>query len=215
MLVVRHKNNEGKMKKIDYKKELKHLYKPSPKKPEIVDVPEMNFLMVDGKGNPNTTQEFKNAVEALFSVSYTLKFIIKKGELAIDYGVMPLEGLWWVEDMSEFSIERKDKWLWTAMIMQPKTIEKELVAVAIETVKKKKNLPAISNLRFESFCEGKSAQIMHIGPFSEEGPTIEKLRKFIHENNCKLEGKHHEIYLSDIRKGDPKKWNTIIRQPIK
>ncbi|GAI38387.1 unnamed protein product, partial [marine sediment metagenome] len=212
---VRHKNDGEKMKKIDYKKELKHLYKPSPRKPEIVDVPKMNFLMIDGKGDPNTSQEFKNAIEALFSVSYTLKFMIKKGELAIDYGVMPLECLWWVEDMSKFSIERKDEWLWTLMIMQPALITKDSVVEAVEKVKEKKNLPAIIKLRFESFHEGKSAQIMHIGPFSEEGPTVEKIHNFIQENTYKLRDKHHEIYLSDIRKGDPKKWKTIIRQPIK
>ena len=202
------------MKKIDYKKELKYLYNPSPKKPEIVDVLKMNFLMIDGKGDPNTSQEFKNAVEALFSVSYTLKFMIKKGKLGIDYGVMPLEGLWWVRDMSKFSIEKKDEWLWTAMIMQPEMVAKELTIEAMKTVKKKKNLPAIGKLRFESFWEGKSAQIMHIGPFSEEGSTIEKLHNFIRENNYKLKDKHHEIYLSDIRRGDPKKWKTIIRQPM-
>lgn len=203
------------MKKIDYKKELKHLYNPSPKEPKIVDVPQMNFLMIDGKGNPNISQEYKNAIEALFSVSYTLKFMIKKGETSIDYGVMPLEGLWWVEDMSKFSVERKDEWLWTSMITQPELIRRELVIEAIEIVKKKGKLPAIDKLRFESFCEGKSAQIMHIGPFSEEGPTIEKLHNFIQEQNHALRDKHHEIYLSDIRKGDPKKWKTIIRQPIK
>ncbi len=202
------------MKKIDYKKELKYLYNPSPKKPEIVDVLKMNFLMIDGKGDPNTSQEFKNAVEALFSVSYTFKFMIKKGKPGIDYGVMPLEGLWWVRDMSKFSIEKKDEWLWTAMIMQPEMVAKELTIEAMKTVKKKKNLPAIGKLRFESFWEGKSAQIMHIGPFSEEGSTIEKLHNFIRENNYKLKDKHHEIYLSDIRRGDPKKWKTIIRQPM-
>jgi len=202
------------MKKIDYKKELKHLYSPSPKEPQIVDVPQMDFLMIDGKGNPNTSQEYKNAIEALFSVSYTLKFMIKKGKTAIDYGVMPLESLWWAEDASKFSVERKDEWLWTSMIMQPELIRKELVVEAIEAVKKKK-LPAIDKLRFESFRESKSAQIMHVGPFSEEGPTIEQLHKFIQEQNCTLRAKHHEIYLSDIRKGDPKKWKTIIRQPMK
>lgn len=203
------------MKKIDYKKELKHLYNPSPKEPKIVDVPQMNFLMIDGKGDPNTSQEYKNAIEALFSVSYALKFMIKKRKTAIDYGVLPLEGLWWAEDMSKFSVERKNEWLWTAMIMQPALIGKEFVAEAMEIVKKKKKLTTVDKLRFESFYEGKSAQIMHIGPFSEEGPTVEKLHDFIRGQNCTIRDKHHEIYLSDIRKGDPKKWNTIIRQPVK
>ena len=203
------------MKKIDYKKELKHLYKPSAKKVEFVDVPEMNFLMIDGKGNPNTSKEFSNAVEALFSLSYTIKFMIKKGEKQIDYGVLPLEGLWWADDMNKFSTENKDEWKWTVMIMQPEFITESIVKEAIQKVKVKKDLPALENIRFESFNEGKVAQTLHIGPFSEEGPTIEKVHNFIKENGYKLSGKHHEIYLSDIRKAAPEKWKTVIRQPIK
>jgi hypothetical protein len=200
--------------KIDYKKELKHLYKASVKKAEIVDVPQMNFLMIDGEGDPNTSQEFQDAVEALYGISYTLKFMIKKGELGIDYGVMPLEGLWWVDDMSQFSTECKDKWKWTLMIMQPEYVTTELFAEAFEQVKRKKNLIALSKVRFEAFLEGRAVQIMHIGPFSEEGPTIEKIHNFIKENSFKLSGMHHEIYLSDIRRAAPEKWKTIIRQPF-
>ena len=202
------------MMKIDFKKELKHLYKPSPKKVDTVEVPAMNFLMIDGKGNPNIAQEYKDAVEALFQLSYALKFMIKKGDLAIDYGVMPLEGLWWTEDMTQFSAERKDDWLCTMMIMQPDFVTKEMVEKASEKVRKKKNPPALSKVRFESFEEGKAAQIMHIGPFSEEGPTIQKVHDFIEKQSGKLMGKHHEIYLSDIRRAAPEKWKTIIRQPF-
>jgi len=202
------------MKKIDFKKELKHLYKASPKKAEIVDVPQMKFLMIDGKGDPNTSQEFQDAVEALYSLSYTLKFMVKKGELEIDYGVMPLEGLWWVDDISQFSIENKEAWKWTLMIMQPDYVTTELFNEAAEQVKKKKDPVALPKVKFESFSEGKAAQIMHIGPFSEEGPAIKKVRNFIKESGCKLTGKHHEIYLSDIRKAAPEKWKTIIRQPM-
>ena len=202
------------MKKIDFKKELKDLYKASPKKAEIVDVPQMKFLMIDGKGDPNTSQEFQDAVEALYSLSYTLKFMVKKGELEIDYGVMPLEGLWWVDDISQFSIENKEAWKWTLMIMQPDYVTTELFNEAVEQVKKKKDPVALPKVKFESFSEGKAAQIMHIGPFSEEGPTIEKVHNFIKESGCKLTGKHHEIYLSDIRKAAPEKWKTIIRQPM-
>jgi len=202
------------MKKIDFKKELKHLYKASPKKAEIVDVPQMKFLMIDGKGDPNTSQEFQDAVEALYSLSYTLKFMVKKGELEIDYGVMPLEGLWWVDDISQFSIENKEAWKWTLMIMQPDYVTTELFDAAVEQVKKKKDPVALPKVKFESFSEGKAAQIMHIGPFSEEGPAIKKVHNFIKESGCKLTGKHHEIYLSDIRKAAPEKWKTIIRQPM-
>lgn len=203
------------MDKIDYKKELKHLYKPSPKKVEFRDIPEMNFLMIDGKGDPNTSLAYKEAIEALFTLSYTLKFMIKKGEQEIDYGVMPLEGLWWADDMSKFDQNKKEDWKWTAMIMQPEVVINELVAKAIEEVRKKKNPKALSKIRFGTFSEGKAAQTLHIGPFSEEGPTNKKVHDFIIDNGHKLSGKHHEIYLSDIRRAAPEKWKTIIRQPYK
>jgi hypothetical protein len=203
------------MKKIDFKKELKSLYSASAKNVEVIDVPKMNFLMIDGKGDPNTSADFAAAVEALFSVSYTLKFMIKKSKTAIDYGVMPLEGLWWADDMSAFSAEKKSDWKWTAMIMQPELVTRALVQEAMEQVKKKKDLPGLARLRFEAFAEGKSAQIMHIGPFSEEGPTIQKVHDHIAALKGKRSGKHHEIYLSDIRRAAPAKWKTIVRQPMK
>jgi hypothetical protein len=157
---------------------------------------------------------FAEAVETLFTVSYTLKFMVKKGALATDYGVMPLEGLWWADDMSKFSIEDKSNWKWKVMIAQPPFITHAMLEAAIAEVKKKKNPAALSRLRFESFAEGKCAQILHIGPFSAEGPTIARLHKFIETNGGKLCGKHHEIYLSDIRKAAPEKWKTLIRQPL-
>ena len=202
------------MKKVDLKKELKHLYQPPKDRVVQVDVPAMNFLMVDGEGDPNTAQSYRDALEVLYPLSYTLKFLVKKGSKAVDYGVMPLEGLWWADDMSTFSVEDKSKWKWTLMIMQPSYVKKAMVDAAIAEVKRKKNPIALSKVRFETFPEGKAAQIMHIGPFSEEGPTIEKVHNFIDECGRKRSGKHHEIYLSDIRKADPKKWKTIIRQPM-
>jgi len=202
------------MEIINFKKEWKYLYQPSSKEVVMVDVPPMNFLMVDGEGDPNTSQAFSDAIAALFAVSYTVKFMIKKSVMAIDYSVMPLEGLWWADDMSKFSPEDKSIWKWTVMIMQPLFVTRELVERAIADVKKKKNLITISKVRFEGFEEGKSAQIMHIGPFSEEGPTIERVHEFI-ETIGKRRGKHHEIYLSDIRKAAPSKWKTIVRQPLK
>ncbi|MCG8343455.1 MAG: GyrI-like domain-containing protein [Chlorobiales bacterium] len=201
------------MKKIDFKKELKNLYKPSVKSVERVTVPGMNFLMVDGQGDPNTSQEFRDAIEALYSISYALKFMVKKGDMAIDYGVMPLEGLWWTDDMSTFSVGCKESWKWRLMIMQPEFISQAMVEDAIEKVRTKKNPVSLPKLRFESFEEGEAAQIMHIGPFSEEGPTIEKVHAFIEESGKERRGKHHEIYLSDIRRADPAKWKTVIRQP--
>ena len=201
------------MKKVDLKKELKHLYQPSAKKVVQIDVPTMNYLMVDGEGDPNTSQAYSNAVEVLFMVSYAVKFMVKKGALAIDYGVMPLEGLWWADDMARFTTTDKSNWKWTMMIMQPSFVTSEIFDSAIADVKKKKNPPAISKLRLEAFAEGRCAQILHIGPFSEEGPTIEKVHQFI-DSKSKRTGKHHEVYLSDIRKADPSKWKTIIRQPM-
>jgi hypothetical protein len=202
------------MEKIDYRKELRHLYRPSPKVVESVDVPEMNFLMIDGQGDPNTSQAYSEAVEALYTVSYALKFLVKKGELRIDYGVMPLEGLWWVDDMSRFDVNDKDSWKWTSMIMQPEVVTRGLFETACEQVRKKKNPAALSRIRFEPFSEGKAAQTMHLGPFSEEGPTIERVHRFISESGYVRVGKHHEIYLSDIRKAAPEKWKTVIRQPM-
>ncbi len=202
------------MKKIDYKKELKHLYRSSAKKVEFVDVPKMNFFMIDGEGDPNRSQAYQDAIEALYALSYALKFKIKKGEIGIDYGVLPLESQWWADDMVSFTEDKKDDWKWTAMIMQPELVTKDMVKMAMEEVIKKKNPVALPMVRFESFTEGKAAQIMHIGPFTEEGPTVEKLHSFIEENGCHRVGKHHEIYLSDTRRAAPEKWKTIIRQPV-
>ncbi len=203
------------MEKIDFRKEFKHLYNPSSREVVIVDVPEMSFLMVDGVGNPNSAQEYKDAVEALYATSYAIKFIIKKGEEAIDYGVMPLEGLWWADDMTQFSVENKDIWKWTSMIMQPKYVIKDLFDKAIEQVKKRKSLPALTKMRLDGYHEGLAAQIMHMGPYAAEGPTIERLHDFIRENGYELSGKHHEIYLTDPQRSAPEKMKTVIRQPVK
>jgi hypothetical protein len=202
------------VQKVDLKKELKHLYQPSAKEVAQVEVPTFQFLMIDGEGDPNTSQEYAQAVEALFSVSYTAKFMVKKGAQGIDYAVMPLEGLWWADDMSAFITNDKSKWKWTMMIMQPDLVANEVIEAAISEVKRKKKLPAVSKLRLEPFSEGSCAQVLHIGPFSEEGPTIERLHGFIDARTGR-DGKHHEIYLSDIRRADPTKWKTVIRNPMK
>jgi hypothetical protein len=201
------------MAKIDLKKEYKYLYTPSVRRVVEVDVPAFNFLMIDGMGDPNTSQAYSQAIEALFSVSYKVKFMIKKGADAIDYAVMPLEGLWWADDMSVFASNDKSNWKWTMMIMQPAFVDQSIIDEAISEVQKKKNISAISELRFEAFTEGRCAQILHIGPFSEEGPTIQRVHDFIAEHS-EITGKHHEIYLSDIRRAAPEKWKTVIRQPM-
>jgi hypothetical protein len=201
------------MEKIDFKKEFKHLYQPSAKEVVQVDVPPLNYLMVDGEGDPNTAQAYRDAIEALFAVAYTIKFMVKKGPLAIDFVVMPLEGLWWADDMTAFATSDKSRWKWTAMILQPSFVTPDIVASAMAEVQKKKNPPALSKLRLETLAEGKCAQILHIGPFSQEGPTIEKVHQFIDARGRRT-GKHHEIYLSDVRKMAPEKWKTVIRQPM-
>jgi len=201
------------MEKFDLKKALKSFYTPSAKQCVIVAVPAMNFLMLDGAGDPNTAPAFQAAVETLYAVSYTLKFMLKK-QGAADYTVMPLEGLWWTPEMAEFTIADKSNWLWTLMIAQPPFITAEQVAAAKAEAARKKDLPALDSLRFEPYHEGLAAQIMHLGPFAAEGPTIAKLHAFISDQGYALTGKHHEIYLSDFRRTAPEKLKTVIRQPI-
>lgn len=200
------------MVKIDYKKELKDLYSPPKTKPGLVEVPTLHYLMIDGSGYPGTSKEYQDAMEALFPVSYALKFMVKKQQ-GIDYGVLPLEGLWWADDMTKFK-EDRDSWKWTSMIVQPEHVTEALFKEAVAQVEKKKAPLALGKMRFEKYCEGTAAHIMHIGPFSEEGPTIEKLHAFIHDCGYELAGKHHEIYLSDMRKTAPGKMKTVIRQPL-
>ena len=202
------------MSKIDFKKELKHLYRPSPKEFVVVDVPPMKFLMIDGHGDPNTAQEYQDAVEALYAVSYKLKFVSKK-ELGKDYVVPPLEGLWWAEDMETFTTARdKSAWDWTMMIMQPEWITQEMVEEAVKQVEKK-GLPALSKLYLETYHEGLAVQVLHIGSYDDEAPTIARMHAFIDENGYEPAGKHHEIYLSDPRKVAPEKLKTVLRQPVR
>ncbi|HWQ19074.1 MAG TPA: GyrI-like domain-containing protein [Methanotrichaceae archaeon] len=199
------------MDKIDLKKELKGLYSASSKKAEILEVPAMNFLMVDGSGDPNTSEAYQKAIKALYAVSYGLKFCQKKQ--GRDYSVMPLEGLWWSEDMSSFICSDRSLWKWTAMIMQPDFITPDMARQATEDARAKKGLSVVP--RFEAYQEGLSAQIMHIGPYSTEGPTVKMLHGFIEESGYERNGKHHELYLSDPRRAKPEKMKTILRQPIR
>ena len=202
------------MSKTDFKKEWKHLYRPSAKEFVVVDVPPMNFLMIDGHGDPNTAQEYQDAVEALYGVAYKLKFMSKK-EKGMDYIVPPMEGLWWVENMEEFTTESKSAWDWTMMIMQPEWITQEMFEEALKQVEKKKNPPALSRLRLAVYHEGLAVQIMHIGPYDAEAPTIARMHTFIDENGYEPAGKHHEIYLGDPRKVAPEKLKTVLRQPVR
>lgn len=194
---------------------VERLYEAS-RSPELVRVPELAFLMIDGHGDPNTTAEYREAIEALYSLSYTLKFGLKQ-ELGLSYRVGPLEGLWWADDMTRFGVDRKADWHWTAMIAQPDVVSADRFERARSEVGRKKGLPALERARLARFEEGLAAQILYLGPYSDEGPTIERLHRFIHEAGYTLDGrreKHHELYLGDPRRSAPEKLRTIIRQPI-
>ena len=203
------------MEKTDLKKELKYLYNPPTKEAIFVEVPEFNYLMVDGHGLPDGPAAVA-AIEALYPVAYTLKFTVKKDK-AIDYPVMPLEGLWWSNDMNDFANGNKANWDWTYIMMQPDFITRPMIEKAIDEVKRKKNPAAIDKVRFAPLAEGKAAQIMHIGPYSAEGPNIQKVHHLIKESRRTFDGakqKHHEIYMSDPRRTAPEKLKTIVRQPF-
>lgn len=202
------------MTKTDLKKQHKQLYNPLTGEAVVVDVPPMPFLMIDGAGDPNTAPEYQEAVQALYALAYGLKFAIKKRDPALDYAVMPLEGLWWADDMGRFSINDKAGWKWTMMIAQPDHVTADLFGEVQAQVAKKKPSAAIHNVEFEIFYEGAAAQIMHLGPYSAEAPTVAKLHAFIHEHGYTFEGKHHEIYLKDPQKTAPERLQTVIRQPI-
>ncbi|MBE2221893.1 MAG: GyrI-like domain-containing protein [Anaerolineae bacterium] len=203
------------MTKIDFKKQLNHLYNPSHKAFSVVEVPAMQFLMVDGHGTPGVVQAYQDALEALYAVAYKIKFASKQ-KLAQDYTVPPLEGLWWADDMTTFTTARdKSQWDWTMMIMQPDWITTALFAEACATVKKQKEPAALSKLRLETVAEGLSVQIMHIGSYDDEGPILHKLHhEFMPANDYIFNGKHHEIYLNDPRRVSPEKLKTILRQPV-
>jgi hypothetical protein len=211
------------MKTLDLKKELKYLYAPPAKKVEVVRVPRLQFALLDGaieKGKaPATSPGFQEATQALYGIAYTLKFMLKKRKAdAVDYPVMPLEGLWWVED-GVFDITVKENWFYTLMILQPEIITAELFKQALAEVRRKRgDSPALSRLRLEKFMEGPCMQVMHIGPYAGEPATIERMQAFAGENGYRDRvgrgGKHHEIYLGDPRRADPSKLKTVLRHPM-
>ena len=204
------------MKKINHAKEFSYLYKQPKNKISLVDVPPLNFLMIDGVGDPNDNPDYSEALNALYSAAYKLKFAIKKGPLAVDYKVMPLEGLWWAEDMTLFNLENRSTWLWRMMIMQPEYITENLFTTIVASLKQKKELPKLDDVRFESYQEGLCMQIFHLGPYGEgERETINKLHTHIESEGYQRVGKHHEIYFNSPLRTAPENLKTIIRQPIK
>lgn len=200
------------MASVDLKKTYRDHYTARPF-PKIVEVPPRPYLMVDGSGDPNTAAEYAAAVTALYSLAYGLRAAIK-GETGDGYTVMPLEGLWWVDDMSEFSLDDKSGWSWTMMICQPQPVTPQLAAEVLPAVTAKKELASGDRARVETYGDGLCAQVMHLGPYADEAPTIERLHEFILSEGLERSGKHHEIYLGDPRKKDPAKLRTIIRQPV-
>jgi hypothetical protein len=199
------------MPKTDLKKQLKEFYTASTKKPSFVDVPKLKYLMIDGSGDPNTNTEFSGAMNALYGVAYTLKF----GPAKLDFSVMLPEGLWWTKGDARFDMQDKASWQWTLMMVVPDVVSAAMVREAKKAVKEKKGLARVDDLRLESWREGPAVQIMHIGPYSQEAATIEKLHQFAAENGYALSGKHHEIYFSDPRRTKPEKLKTLLRQPVK
>ncbi|HEU4539635.1 MAG TPA: GyrI-like domain-containing protein [Jiangellaceae bacterium] len=198
--------------KVDLKRDLREVYTAT-RRPQLVTVPELRFLMIDGHGDPNTAPAYAEAVQSIYAVAYAAKFIVKKAPGGIDFAVMPLEGLWWSSDMSAFTTDDKSVWDWTMMIAQPDQVTPE-VAKQAQATAAKKGLAAIDRVRLEPFTEGLAAQIMHIGPYSAEGPTIRMLHEFIADQGYERSGKHHEIYLGDPRRSSPEKMKTIVRQPV-
>lgn len=202
--------------KTDLKTELKQFYFGKVGKPTVVEVPPMNYLMIDGHGDPNTSEEYMNAIQTLYPVAYTIKFMCKR-ELQQDFTVMPLEGLWWSEDMKDFSEGNKGAWQWTAMIMQPDMVTHDMYERAVAEVAEKKHPKSLDKLRFGTYDEGRAAQVLYVGPYADEGPTILALHKFIEEQGGRLDATnkhHHEIYMGDPRRTDPSRLKTIIRQPF-
>lgn len=203
------------MDKYDIKKARRELYAPPAGDFTVVDVPELRYLAVDGRGDPNTSAAYAAAVEALYGVAYALKFAGKKAD-GRDFVVGPLEGLWRADDPAVFLTRDKAAWAWTMMISQPDWITEETVRAAVAAVAGKKANPALAEVRLRSLTEGRCVQILHIGSYDDEGPTLERLHgTYLPDHGLTFNGDHHEIYLSDPRRTEPAKLKTILRQPVK
>ena len=200
--------------KVDFKKTL-DAYRAKRGEFRILDVPPMQYLMIDGHGDPNTTPDYADAISALYPLAYKLKFASKL-ELGRDYAVMPLEGLWTADDPASFTTARdKSRWRWTLLIMQPDWITTAMFDAALERVGAKDAPRRLADVRLETLAEGRGVQTLHLGPFDDEGPTLARMHdEFIPEHGLRMTGPHHEIYLSDLRRVEPAKLRTILRQPV-
>jgi len=202
------------MEKTDIKKGIPG-YRAPRGRFEVVTVPPLRYLMIDGRGDPNTSDAYREALEALYPVAYRLKFFSKR-ELGRDYGVMPLEALWWAEDMAAFTSGRdKSRWQWTVLNLVPEWITADHIEAARDAVAAKSDLAAIASLRLELLDEGLCVQTLHVGPYDEEAPVLDELHNvYIPGRGFRMTGKHHEVYLSDARRTAPEKLRTILRQPV-
>ncbi|MFE5342078.1 GyrI-like domain-containing protein [Isoptericola sp. NPDC056578] len=200
------------MTAIDLKREPRLHYRATTT-PALVTLPPRPFLMVDGEGDPNTTPAYREAVETLYPLAYALRAAVKEAT-GDAYTVMPLEGLWWADDMSRFSVDAKDEWRWTLMISLPDAVEHVDAAEVTSRAVAAKQPPAGDRVRLERYDEGDAAQVLHRGPFATEPATIERLHAFVEAEGRALGGLHHEIYLSDLRRTAPEKLRTLIRQPV-
>ncbi|MGR0161398.1 GyrI-like domain-containing protein [Paenarthrobacter nitroguajacolicus] len=201
--------------KIDFKKQIPS-YTAKHGQFAVVTVPTLQFLMIDGHGDPNSAQSYRDALATLYPVAYKLKFF-SKTELAQDYTVVPLEALWWSDDMESFTSARdKSRWDWTLMNMVPDWITQDHLGIAVEGIAKKGDAPLLEALRLEPLNEGLCVQTLHIGPYDQEGPVLEEMHnKFIPGKSLLMTGRHHEIYLGDPRRTAPEKLKTILRQPVR
>ena len=207
------------MDKLDLRKQYKQLYLPPANQVVVVQVPAFQYAMIDGAiepdESPGTSPAFQQVMQALYGVTYTLKFMSKlRKENPIDYKVMTLEGLWWVED-GEFDITKPGNWCYTLMILQPDHISQGMYQEALAQLRVKKPNPALDKLRLETFEEGLCIQTMHSGPYADEMATIARMDAFAQEKGYTLHGKHHEIYMGDPRRGDPAKLKTVLRHPVR
>ena len=209
------------MTAFDYKKEYKEFYLP-PRKPQIVEVPEMNFLAVRGMGDPNEEEgDYKAAIGLLYSIAYTIK-MSRMGEHKLegyfDYVVPPLEGFWWQDGVQGVDYTRKDQFQWISLIRLPEFVTREEFDWAIQEASVKKQMD-FSKVEFFTYHEGLCVQCMHIGPYDNEPVTVREMERYAKEQGYELDFSdqryHHEIYLSDVRKCKPENLKTVIRQPIK
>lgn len=199
--------------KIDFKRTVE-AYRATRGEFGIVDVPRLQYLMIDGHGDPNTAVAYREALEALYPLAYALKFASKR-ELGRDYVVMPLEALWSAADMRAFTTQRdKSQWDWTLLMLVPDWIDQRMLAAATDAVRAKSAPARLDEIRLATLAEGRCVQTLHVGPFDDEGPVLERMHAWIDARGLRPSGMHHEIYLSDARRMEPAKLHTILRQPV-